>query len=145
MNLELSQSDNINVLISDANWAWPQAVSKIFQPRGINALVAESTNEIVHIVNSNKIHMAILDAATPGQSAMHSLKVIRKHDKLLPCLLLAQKTDNRLLSQALDLKVFSVLIKPVDMVQLTEQINRLFKKYYKSNIFDEEITENHIQ
>jgi len=136
--MKLSQSDNVNVLISDADWAWPQAVSKIFQPRGINALIAKSTNDIVHIINNNKIHLAILDATATSQAAMHTLKIIRKQDKLLPCMLLAQKIDNRLLSQALELKVFSVLAKPIDLALLTDQIDRVFKKYYQSNIFTQE-------
>ena len=69
---------------------------------------------------------------------MHTLKIIRKQDKLLPCLLLAQKIDNRLLSRALELKVFSVLAKPIDLAVLTGQIDRLFKKYYQSNIFNQQ-------
>jgi len=135
--MKLSKTDNVNVLISDANWAWPQAVSEIFQPRGINALVAKSTNDIVHIINNNKIHLAIFDSTTTGQSDMHTLKIIRKHDNFLPCLLLAQKIDDRLLSRALELKVFSVLAKPIDLALLAGQIDRVFKKYYQSNIFNQ--------
>jgi hypothetical protein len=41
------------------------------------------------------------------------------------------------LGRALQLDVFSVIDKPVDMNVLREQLNRLFIKKYNSNIFAE--------
>ena len=43
----LSKLDEINVLASEVNWAWPQALREIFQPRGVNLLVAADTGEFV--------------------------------------------------------------------------------------------------
>lgn len=130
----------MNVLISDANWAWPQAVSEIFQPRGINALMADSAGDVVRLVANNKIHLAILDMAPGGDlSGMQTLEVIRQHDRLLPCILLAQQIDERLLAQALALDAFSVLGKPVDLSVLAAQINRLFRKYYASDMFSVQV------
>lgn len=137
MAFKLTQPENVNVLISNANWSWPQAVMEIFQPRGINALVADSAQDMLRIVSSNKIHLAILDMALEELSGMQTLKMIRNHDKLLPCMLLAQNPNDRLLAQALSLNVFSVLGKPVDLKLLASQIDRLFTKYYASNMFAE--------
>ncbi len=50
MAQRLSQPESVNVLISNANWPWPQAVAEIFQPLGINALIANSSNDIVRII-----------------------------------------------------------------------------------------------
>jgi hypothetical protein len=41
-----------------------------------------------------------------------------------------------LLSDALQLDVFSVISKPVDMELLASQLNRLFIKRYNSSLFD---------
>ena len=131
----LVQSENVNVLISNANWAWPQAVEEIFQPRGVNALVADSGGDMVQLVNHNKIHLAILDTALEELSGMQTLRLIRKQDNLLPCILVAQQVDKRLLAEALVLQVFSVVAKPVDLALLAEQIDRLFVKHYASDIF----------
>ncbi len=136
----LSQSENVNVLLNTANWAWPQAVSQIFQPRGINALVAESSGDMVNLVDKNKIHLAILDTSLDDLSGLRTLELIRNHDNLLPCLLLANTIDKRLLAGALKLKVFSVLTKPVNLGQLANQINRIFQKYYSSNLFSNNLT-----
>ena len=43
---------------------------------------------------------------------------------------------NRLLDEALQLDVFSVIDKPVDMDILRQQLNRLFIKKYNSDIFN---------
>ncbi|MBI9017047.1 MAG: response regulator [Phycisphaerae bacterium] len=131
MALNLSQPGNVNVLIGDPNWAWPQAVTQIFKPRGINAMVAETPNDMVRIIDNSKIHLAILGE----NNGIQTLKMIRQHDKLLPCMVLADQINHQLLSEALNLNVFSVLTKPVDMAQLINQLNRLFIKYYASNVF----------
>ena len=135
MTQRLSQPEIVNVLIGNASWPWPQAVSEIFRPRGINALVANSSGEMVQIIDKNRIHLALLDVAFDKLSGMQTLKIIRKHDRLLPCIVLAEHIDKELLADALRLEVFSVMSKPVDMSLLAEQINRLFMKYYASNMF----------
>ena len=130
MAQKLSQPDSVNVLISNANWAWPQAVAEIFQPRGFNALVANSAQDLVQLVSKNRIHLAILDMVMGNVSAMHSLKIIRQYDQLLPCIVLAQKPAESFLAEALALDAFSVVDKPVDLNLLAYQVDRLYKKYY---------------
>ena len=135
MAQRLAKPQSVNVLITDARWAWPQAVAEIFQPRGINALLAHKGGEIVRLVSNNKIHLAILDSVLEDLTGMQALKVIRQHDPLVPCILLAQQPEKRLLADALALNAFSVLAKPVDLALLAEQIDRLFLKCYSSDMF----------
>ena len=149
MALRLTKPDSVNVLIEDSDWAWPRAVTEIFQPRGINALLAESTADAVRLVSNSRIHLAILNyqcdsparepastrEARRGISGLSMLRLVRKHDSLLPCILLAHSVNDRLLAEALSLGAFSVLAKPVDLDLLVHQINRLFQKWYSSNVF----------
>ena len=131
----LSQAENVKVLLSNADWAWPEAVAKIFQPRGINSLIANSSREMVRIIDNNRIHLAILDLQFDDRSGMQTLKIVRKHNQLIPFILLAYQTDERILAEALTLDAFSVLSKPVDMSLLAGKINRVFQKYYASDMF----------
>jgi hypothetical protein len=48
---------------------------------------------------------------------------------------LASEVGAAMLSKALQLDVFSVIDKPVDMQVLQDQLNRLFIKKYHSAIF----------
>jgi DNA-binding response OmpR family regulator len=133
----LSESSDVNVLISNANWAWPQAVERIFQPRGVNALMAETGGDMLELVDQNKIHLAILDMGLDEFSGLQTLRMIRQHNEQLPCILLAKKINKKLLAAALDLRAFSVIGKPVDLNLLAGQIDRLFLKFYASDLFSE--------
>ena len=132
-----SQLNEVNVLASAANWAWPEALRSIFQPRGINLLVAGNSSDFLNIIRNKRIHTTILDIDSEKSSAMAMMKIMRMNYPMLPCILLTSSAGQALLAQALQMNVFSVIDKPVDMNILREQLDRLFIKKYKSDIFRE--------
>ncbi len=131
----LSKLEEINVLASEANWAWPEALRYIFRPRGINLLMAENAVEFVDIIRRKRIHTTIIDMDSEQSNGLATIKIIRMDHPLLPCILLSSGAGEALLGKALRLDVFSVIDKPVDMSILQEQLNRLFVKKYNSYIF----------
>jgi DNA-binding NtrC family response regulator len=135
MVLRLSKLDEVNVLASEANWAWPLAVRDIFQPRGINLLVAKNVSEFVNVIEQKRIHATIVDMDSEKCSGLATIKIIRMDYPLLPCILLSSSSGEEVLSKALRLDVFGVVDKPVDMNVLLRLLNRLFMKKYNSDIF----------
>ncbi len=133
----LSKLEEINILASGASWAWPEALRHIFRPRGINLLVADNTSDFVNIIERRRIHTTIVDTDPEKSNALITVKIIRMHYPLLPCILLSSARDEAVLNQALQLEVFSVIDKPVRMSILLGQLNRLFRKRYNSDIFAE--------
>ena len=131
----LSKLDEISVLASEANWAWPLAVRDIFQPRGINLLVAKSVSEFVSVIEQKRIHATIVDMDSEKCNGLATIKIIRMDYPLLPCILLSSRSGEEVLSKALRLDVFGVVDKPVDMNVLLRLLNRLFMKKYNSDIF----------
>lgn len=131
----LSKLDEVNVLASEANWAWPEAIRDIFRPRGINLLMAESAGEFVNVIEQKRIHTTIVDMDSEKSNALATIKIIRMDYPLLPCILLTSAAGKAVLDEALRLDVFGVIDKPVDMSILRELLNRLFVKKYNSNIF----------
>lgn len=134
MMTSLSQRETINALISKASWAWPQAVTEIFQPLGINTLIADSVRDIEQLLAGNRIHLAVLDAALDDATGMQAVRTIHNTRRPIPCILLANEVNRRVLAKALEMDVFSVVTKPVDMAILTRQIARLLDKYYSLDI-----------
>lgn len=132
-----SKLEEINILTSGANWAWPEAFRSIFRPRGINLLVAESAGELVHIIEQRRIHTTIVDMDWEKCDGLTTIRIIRMSYPLLPCILLSSAVGQEMLSRALQLDVFSVIDKPVNMTILREQLNRIFAKKYNSDIFAE--------
>jgi DNA-binding NtrC family response regulator len=137
MVYNLTNPADVNVLASEADWAWPGALRGIFQPRGVNLLVAKNANEFVNIIEQRRIHATIVDMDSEESSGLMTIKIIRINYPWLPCILLTNTACERVLSRALQLEVFSVIAKPVDMHILRELLNRLFIKKYNSDIFSE--------
>jgi len=132
----LSKLEEVNVLASEANWAWPEALRCIFRPRGVNLLVADNATEFVNIIQRRRIHTTIIDMDSERSNGLATIRIIRMEYPLLPCILLANTVGKALLGDALRLDVFSVIDKPVDMSILCRQLNRLFLKKYNSGIFE---------
>ena len=134
MGFVQTEPGRINILASEADWAWPRALQDIFRPRGVNLLMARDTDEFVNIIGHQRISVTIIDAERPSGLAI--VKIIRINFPLIPCILLAKAADEMLLDEALSLDVFSVIDKPVDMDVLRQQLNRLFIRKYNSDIFN---------
>lgn len=131
----LAKLEEVNVLASEADWAWPEAVRDIFRPRDVNLLVARSTGEFISIIARRRIHTTIVDIDSEEAGGLTTVRIIRMSYPLLPCILLTSAAGEETLSKALQLDVFSVIDKPVDMGVLREQLNKLFIKKYDSYIF----------
>jgi len=131
----LSKHEEINLLASGADWAWPEAVRNILRPRGVNLLVASDADELIHIIGRRRIHTAIVDMDSEKSHGLATIRIIRMEHPRLPCILLTRAVGESLLGKALRLNVFSVIDKPVDMGILREQLHRLFIKKYNSYIF----------
>jgi DNA-binding NtrC family response regulator len=117
----LSKLEEINILASEANWAWPDALR---------------TGEFVNIIEQKRIHTTIVDMDSEKVNGLTTIKIIRMNYPMLPCILLSSATGESLLGKALKLDVFSVIDKPVDMAILRKQLNKLFMKKYNSDIFE---------
>jgi DNA-binding NtrC family response regulator len=136
MVLNESKFSEVNVLASGAGWGWPEALRYIFQPRGVNLLVAEGTDEFVNIIKRRRIQVTIVDM--DGEAGgLATIKIIQMDYPRLPCILLSNEPEEAVLRAALGLDVFSVIDKPVNMGILREQLNRLFIKKYNNGIFAE--------
>lgn len=131
----LSKLEEVNVLASEANWAWPEALRFIFKPRGVNLLVAENADEFVNIIKRKRIHTTIVDMDSEKSNGLATVKIIRMDYPLVPCILLTSTVGESLLGDALRLDIFSVIDKPVNMLVLRQQLHRLFVKKYNSSIF----------
>ena len=128
-------AEKINVLANGSKWAWPEAMRCIFTPCGVDLLIVKAPEEALVLIRQRRIHTAILDMDSENLSGLGTAKILRSQYPHLPCILLSGSSESRLLSDALGLDVFSVIAKPVDMVILQQQLNRLFVKRYDNEVF----------
>lgn len=135
MVLNRPKLSEVNVLVSDAKWAWPEAMRSIFAPRGVNLLVAGGADEFLNIIERRRIHTTIVDMDSQKSSGLATIKIIQMGHPLLPCILLTSTATKTILDKALQLNVFAVVDKPVDMDVLRTLLNKLFIKKYGCDIF----------
>jgi len=138
---------DVSVLTTGADWAWPMALRDIFQPVGVNLMVVDGVNQFVNVLRHRRIAATIVDTdtapstgsgragATKQQGGLWTLKIIRVEYPQIPCIVLTSEPTEILLEEALQLEAFSVIPKPFDMRILKEQLNRLFVRKYSSHIF----------
>ena len=126
----------INILLGESERSWQEIVANVFAPRGVNSLVAKDASEALEILSRRCIHSAIVDMDTQRSGGFGLVKVIRRYHPQLPCIMFSRSCQRQELGLALELNVFSVIAKPVDMAIVEDELNRLFKKIYNSVVFN---------
>jgi two-component system C4-dicarboxylate transport response regulator DctD len=128
--------DGVKVMINGFDWALPQAIKQIFETKSVELLMVNRADEALNVLQHRRIHTAIVDMDSRTLNGLSMIKIIRSSFPTLPCILLAGEAEEKLLSAALELDVFSVMNKPVDIGLLKNQLNRLFVRRYDSYLFN---------
>ncbi len=125
----------INVLVGHGDRAWSNAVEEMLAPRGIRSMIASSAGEAVDILAGSRVHMALVDIDSQVVNGLSIVRAVRGYEPMLPCIMASERCERPVLSRALELDVFSVIAKPIDVLILQSQLNRLFIKKYNSYVF----------
>ncbi len=141
----------LQVLLTDAGGQWAEKLPRLLEPQGVRAIRARTVDHALALVRMEPVHVAVIDLALPGdmggtgggrparapRRGSGGLKLVRVIQRLDPCpptLLIRGRAfepeDNRLLTEALKLEVFSVLDEPVEFELLLQTLQRLVERYY---------------
>ncbi len=126
-----------NVLLTEMDWDFSQAIGSLLMPRGIQSLVAKNALDTLDILSHQPIHTAILDLDGSRSSGLGLVRAIRNDYPSVPCIGLCGRVERRLMETALELEIVTMIVKPVDLSILLEQLNRLFVRRYRSRIFSD--------
>ncbi len=85
---------------------------------------------LVYKKHKNNIDLIISDINMPKLTGIEMLKEIRKIDKNLPILFTTAYSDTQFYSEAIKLKVYEYLIKPIDIRNLIEVTSTLAQTLY---------------
>lgn len=107
-------------------------VSCLLAPMGVQTLVVRSGREALGMIEDRKAHAVVLDMQMPQLGGLQILKLMQDIADAPPAILLADQLSNRLMREALGMKVFSVLGKPVDFNLLLDALARLMKRFHEN-------------
>ena len=129
----LTEHRRFTVLLANDQEGWHQTVRGLLEPQGVQTISARSGREALAVMESQPIHLAVLDHQMPQLGGLQVIKLVRElHKDAPPAILLAHDLTSHLLREALGMHVFSVLSKPVDPNLLLDAMARVMRRHYES-------------
>jgi DNA-binding NtrC family response regulator len=122
----------LTVLLADEDGAWVPTMRTLLAPQGVQTVAARTGRQALELIEGGSIHVAVLDQRMPQLSGMQVVKRMRDLPAAPPAILLADHLTNHLLQEALGMRVFSVLGKPVDFNLLLDCLARVLRRYHQS-------------
>src|SRR3984957_2860179 len=130
--VQTDSAHRLTVLLADENQDWALTVRGLLAPQGVQTVAARTGREALRLIESGTIHVAVLDQQMPQLGGLQVVKRMREMPGAPPAILLTDHLTNHLLHEALGMKVFSVLSKPVDFNLLLDAIARVLRRYHES-------------
>src|SRR5205814_2897282 len=130
--VDVSSPNRLNVLLAHDSEGWQDVVRRLLEPQGVQTLAARSGREALDLIQSTQIHVAVLDQQMPQLGGLQVIRMMHNLKQAPPSILLANHLTDHLLHEALGMRVFSVLSKPVDLNMLLDALARLLKRRYAS-------------
>jgi DNA-binding response OmpR family regulator len=155
LNVRNHPDARFNVLLAEdlqhAPEHWTRQLPRLLEPQGVRSYVARTGSEAVEIVQSVRIHAAVIDVDTPPSSiasrrsgasgsaaagGLWLLDVLRRVQHRPPVVVvndvrLSPVQVQRLLNEALRLGAFSVINRPDDLEHLLAVMRRLLDRTYR--------------
>jgi CheY-like chemotaxis protein len=130
MSTSTEGATRLTVLLADEQEAWAKTVSELLAPQGVLTVAAHTGREALRLIETGTIDVAVLDQTMPQLGGMQVVKRMRDLPSPPPTILLADHLSNALLHEALGMRVFSVLGKPVDFNLLLDSLARVMRRFH---------------
>ena len=85
----------INILIVDDHLIVREGIKRIIDDSPDMNIVGEASsgNEAIDLIGENTYDLILLDISMPGLNGLQTLKLIKKHDKTIPVLMLSMHSE----------------------------------------------------
>jgi len=124
------KENDLSILITDDDTSSRETLREIVEPRGFRTLLASSGEEAVDIVRAGLVHLVLLDMHMPTMTGLEALQLVRQFNADLPCILVTGDASERLLRQALQAHVYTVIPKPVNKNLVLYTVLRALSRFY---------------
>jgi DNA-binding response OmpR family regulator len=118
------------LLITDDDRDFRLSLGEALNRRGYRTILAADGLEALDLLQSQHIHLALLDVHMPRLDGLGMLRSLRDSQPTLPCILMSAKLDASIVSQAKQLQTDEVLSKPFSLNLLAETIRNLLARCY---------------
>jgi CheY-like chemotaxis protein len=119
-----------SLLITDDDRDFRETLRGVFEPRGLNTILAGDGEEALEIVRGREVHLILLDMHMPRLSGLDTIRLVKELRGPLPCILMSAGLDERLAEEARLADAFSVLHKPVRFEVITRVVRDALRRFY---------------
>jgi len=130
--LPIDKTHRLTVLLADQSDGWAVNLAKLLEPQGVQTVQVRGGREALRLIETGTIHVAVLDQQMPQLGGLQVVRRMRELPDAPPAILLADHLTNHLLHEALGMKVFSVLQKPVELNLVLDSLARVMRRHYES-------------
>lgn len=110
-----------SLLIADDDAALRVTLREVFEPRGFRTILASDGKEAITILENTPVDCLLIDMHMPILSGLEAVRILRSWRATLPCVMMTADDNPATREQAMRLRIYRVLIKPVrrDLVTTT--------------------------
>jgi CheY-like chemotaxis protein len=95
------------------------------QGKGYKVDTATNGADALSLVKSHKFDVMLLDESMPGRGGLETLVEIKETDPSLPVVMITKNEEERLMDNAIGLKIDDYLLKPVSPLQIYSACKRI--------------------
>ncbi|QDT12606.1 response regulator [Stieleria marina] len=110
------------LLITDDDNAFRNVLCEGLQRRGFDVQQACDGEEAIEVLRQGEIHLALVDYQMPRATGLDVMQHVHTSSPHLPCVLLTAQLDDSLRQAAMNLNAYSVLSKPVKLMEISQVI-----------------------
>ena len=78
-----------SILITDDDLDFRETLRIVFEPRGFRTLLASNGEEALAIVQSQPVHLLLLDMHMPKLTGLETIRRVKQFQLRLPCILIS--------------------------------------------------------
>ena len=119
----------INILIVDDHLIVREGIKRIINDTQDMKIISEAANghEAMDLICKNQYDLILLDISMPGQNGLQTLKLIKKHNKNMPVLMLSMHSEEQYAMRTIKAGASGYLTKDAASSQLVTAIRKINK------------------
>jgi CheY-like chemotaxis protein len=95
------------------------------EEKGYTVETAANGEDAVAMVKKTRYDIMLLDESMPGMGGLETLNVIKEADPLIPVIMITKNEEERLMEDAIGMKIDDYLLKPVNPLQIYSACKRI--------------------
>ena len=115
------------LLIADDDPQLRTALAEVFAGQGYSVRVAASGEESLELIDRDPVDCLLIDFHLPGLTGLETIQLVHQQPIYPVSILITAQPTPKVLQSALQLKVYTVLSKPVARAVVTSTVQRALK------------------